>query len=158
MVKNEYGKPLRKLILSERGKKDKLERYVCAWFNSQARPYPERGIEKVWENFSQGGCRSGIVSTLTSPPDIAKFYKRFKNEINYLLVCEMSDQQITLLSDMFGEEWDQADPLAMGYQNQKVLSWFGFEEMARVLMSLHSIRADSWPTHDRALIGEKANE
>jgi hypothetical protein len=33
-------------------------------------------------------------------------------------------------SELFGDKWDKNDPLALDTQNQNLLAWFGFEEMA----------------------------
>ena len=36
-------------------------------------------------------------------------------------------------SELFGDKWDNEDPLAIDYYNQNLLAWFGFEETMRNL-------------------------
>jgi len=81
------------------------------------------------------GCQSGIVSSLVYYADTAMFYKKYKSEINGLLYNIMSETGIYSLPELFGEKWDNEDPLAENNFNRNLLAWFGFEETLRKIAS-----------------------
>ncbi|MFW6174067.1 MAG: DUF7222 domain-containing protein [Elusimicrobiota bacterium] len=83
------------------------------------------------ENFildvQEHGCVSGIVNELISYYDTIQFYDEYKKEINYLLSKTLSSTGLSI-KELFGDKWDEDDPLALERINQNLLAWFGFEE------------------------------
>lgn len=78
----------------------------------------------------QHGCGSGIVNSLITYHDTCQFYEDHKGEINELLKGSLHDTGLSV-SELFGDKWDNKDPLAMDINNQNLLAWFGYEETAR---------------------------
>lgn len=77
------------------------------------------------------GCQSGVVGFLIWYTDTARFYHRYKTEIDNLLYNIMNETGIYSLSDLFGDKWDKEDPLGNSDINMNLLAWFGFEETLR---------------------------
>lgn len=77
------------------------------------------------------GCQSGIVGSLIYYDDTTAYYEANKNAINGLLYETMDECGIHDLSKLFGDKWDEEDPLAIDVLNQNLLAWFGFEETMR---------------------------
>lgn len=75
----------------------------------------------------QHGCVSGMVSELIYYRDIVEFYNKYKRDINALLVEALDNSGYTSPSELFGNKWDEEDPLAEDESNQNLLAWFGFE-------------------------------
>ena len=79
------------------------------------------------------GCSTGIVGHLIYYSDTVKYYEDHKTEINELLYdamfnCGTNDPKV-----LFGDKWDEEDPLAIEMSNKNLLAWFGFEETMRNL-------------------------
>lgn len=110
-----------------------LERHVMRWLKSQAKDYDNHDIQSVYDDLMQGGCQSGIVGHLIYYHDTVKFYKRHQKEIDTML-SELIQDSGCSISDLFGDKWDNDDPLARDVYNQNLLAWFGFEETATRLM------------------------
>ena len=114
----------------------KLEKRVARWLKSYADNYDgemEDQIQSAYDDLMQGGCQSGIVGDLIYYHDTIKFYKLYQKEIDTML-SELLDDVGGSISDLFGDKWDDSDPLARDTMNQNLLAWFGFEETARKLM------------------------
>ena len=111
-----------------------LEKHVKAWINRTAQDYNGSGVRGVIEDLFQGGCQSGMVSHLIYYHDTLKFYRRYRSYIGDLL-SDAIENTGGGPSEVFGEKWDNTDPLASETQNQNLLAWFGFEETARILAS-----------------------
>ena len=77
------------------------------------------------------GCQSGVVSHLIYYSDTTKYYTKHKEEINKLLSETLWECGINDPKDLFGNKWDNEDPLAFDIPNQNLLAWFGFEETMR---------------------------
>jgi hypothetical protein len=77
------------------------------------------------------GCQSGVVGFLIWYSDTVRFYKQYRSEINDLLYEVTDSCGIYSLPELFGNKWDQEDPLATDVYNQNLLAWFGFEETLR---------------------------
>ncbi len=77
------------------------------------------------------GCVSGIVSELIYYSDTLAFYKKYRTEINDLLSETMHSMGCFSMSEIFGKNWDDEDPLIIETHNQNLLAWFGFEETLR---------------------------
>jgi len=110
-----------------------LETAVCEWINEQAEDYDD-GAQGAMKDLAQGGCVSGIVGELCYYADTLKFYRRHSKDINDLLVAMVDDTGMSV-PELFGDKWDDADPLAMDRFNQNLLAWWGFEEAARCVAS-----------------------
>ena len=110
----------------------KLEKRVAAWLRKEGKEYSNKE-QGIYDDLVYGGCASGIVGYLCYYVDTVKFYKRYRNEISKLLY-EVLKSTGCSVSELFGDSWNEEDPLALDYYNQNVLAWFGFEETARRLM------------------------
>ena len=78
----------------------------------------------------QHGCISGIVSELIYYSDTVAYYEKNREAIYDLLYDAMDEIGVYNLSEFFSD-WEKDDPLALGYYNQNILAWFGFEETMR---------------------------
>lgn len=87
---------------------------------------------EVVRDLLNSGCVSGMVRHLITWRETEMFYSEHKTEINKLLY-ESLDSTGLSISDLFGDNWDKTDPLALGGNNQNLLAWFGFEETVRKL-------------------------
>ena len=86
--------------------------------------YPE-----ALDDLLQHGCQSGMVSELIYYKDTTEFYEKHREEISTLLAEIMDDSGLSP-TEMFGDKWDEQDPLALEHYNQNLLAWFAFEETA----------------------------
>lgn len=81
------------------------------------------------------GCSTGIVSSLVYYSDTTAFFKKYRKEIEALLVemmCECGvDSPVALFRD-----WDGSDPFARDIYNQNTLAWFAYEEINDRLLSI----------------------
>ena len=91
---------------------------------------PEENILSRLDDIGHG-LSSGIVGRLIYYNDTTRFYDDFKTEIS-LLLYELLDGTGLSISELF-RDWDSQDPLALNYQNQNLLSWFAYEEIANQL-------------------------
>lgn len=67
------------------------------------------------------GCISGTVSSMIYHYDTLKFYNKYKEEINNLLInADIRPQDL--------RDFDLDDPLVFDTHNQNLLAWFGYEE------------------------------
>ena len=78
------------------------------------------------------GCISGMVVPLIYYHDTIRFFEAHREEIGRLLAAVTTDTGCSP-SELFGDRWDEQDPLASEAYNQNLLAWFGFEETARTL-------------------------
>mgnify|MGYP005829393741 FL=1 len=85
--------------------------------------------QDVLQHLAENGCQSGMVGGLIYYSETSAFYERHKSEISNLL-RDMLDDCGCSVSELFGEKWDESDPLANDTMNQNLLSWFAFEEIA----------------------------
>lgn len=107
----------------------KLQRVVRVWLNNRGTDY-DNGWRGAYKDLAYGGCQSGLVNHLIYYTDTVRFYKRHQSEIDSLLKDILSDTGNSI-SELFGDKWDDDDPLAREQFNQNLLAWFGFEETAR---------------------------
>jgi hypothetical protein len=91
------------------------------------------GYDTYLEHVCQYGCQSGAVSELIYYTETRKFYKEHKHEINQIL-SEMIEDTGLSVSELFGDNWDNSDPLARDTRNQNLLAWFGYETVAGRLL------------------------
>lgn len=88
-------------------------------------------MESYMKGVLQHGCVSGWVTELIYYNDTVAFYNKYKKEINELLKDLMDGTGIYSPAELFGNRWDDEDPLAQEENNQNLLAWFGFEETVR---------------------------
>ena len=99
-----------------------LKRYVCDYVMSNWDYYDDK--KDIFLDVMRLGCSSGIVKELTYYSQTKRFYEAYKHEINELLYKSGWYN----LADLFGDDWDKYDPLALEDNNKNFLAWFGFEE------------------------------
>lgn len=120
-------------IIKKIESESKLEGYVRRWLNQKGKDSGyEDGAEGALSDLMRGGCASGFVGELIYYGDTVKFFKKYKEEISELLK-EALENVGGNIADIFGERWDETDPLALEVLNQNLLAWFGFEESSRIV-------------------------
>jgi hypothetical protein len=112
----------------------KLEKAVRLIVNNHTSGY-DSGVKGFMEDLMHGGCVSGLVGELIYYTDTTAFYKKHEAEIDQLLSESMESIGVDSPKEMFGDKWDNGDPLAKDTFNQNLLAWFAFEETARNLAS-----------------------
>lgn len=117
-------KELHQRALEERA--TKLEKDVIYHLLSRYDDYTD--IRDHIKEIIGHGCQSGIVSSLIYYCDTVSFYYKHSVEINHLLHEYMREIGSFDLKYVFGDKWDETDPLILHTTNQNILAWFGFEE------------------------------
>lgn len=109
--------------------KDYLLQSVCEHFIDKIQDYddPKAAVEELLKY----GCESGCVSELIYYSDTTAYYEANKEAINELLYNMLSECGLKSPADLFGDKWDDEDPLAIYDYNQNLLAWFAFEETTR---------------------------
>lgn len=82
-------------------------------------------LEDVKNNLENPYCAGGGVGKLIYYSDTVAFYEKYEDEINELLSNEDCS-----MKEIFGDRWEEDDPLVKGQYNQNLLAWFGYEEVA----------------------------
>jgi hypothetical protein len=108
---------------------NRLEKHVKEWLDEQS----EDGYNSAGDDLLQYGCQSGMVGHLIYYVDTVAFYEKYQYEIDELLSNLLLDTGLSI-QELFGDKWDNEDPLARDASNQNLLAWFGFEETARQLI------------------------
>ena len=90
-------------------------------------------IVEFFEDLMNNGCVSGMIGELIYYKDTLSFYNRHKDEINEMLSELLGACGFSCPSELFGEKWDENDPLVLETNNQNLLAWFAFEETARTI-------------------------
>jgi len=72
------------------------------------------------------GCGSGIVEEMIGN-NVINFFQEYKQEINQSFSEIIDEYNLSNTSDIFGDEYDETDPLFLKHNNQKLLTWFVFE-------------------------------
>ena len=104
------------------GTDNKLVKWVCDYI---ARKWDKFDDKKyIFLDVIKYGCVSGVCRDLVFYEQTKRFYEAHKYEINELIY----KSDYTNLADLFGDDWDNHDPLALEEDNQNLLAWFGFEE------------------------------
>ncbi|MEG1726035.1 MAG: hypothetical protein RR313_11640 [Anaerovoracaceae bacterium] len=106
-----------------------LTEYAWNYVIDKWRDYDNK--KDIFTDVLHNGCVSGIVGDLIYYADTVAFYEKYKEEINTLLYETMNETGLYSLAEMFGDKWDNEDPLATDVHNQNLLAWFGFEETLR---------------------------
>tara|TARA_Y100000592_G_scaffold80311_1_gene126882 strand:+ start:1641 stop:2123 length:483 start_codon:yes stop_codon:yes gene_type:complete len=105
-----------------------LGKHVRGWINEQLAE--GSSVESTVNNLLEYGCISGMVCHLITYVDTTAFYNEYRGDI-YALLAETLESTGLSVGELFGDKWDESDPLANDTQNQNLLAWFGFEETAR---------------------------
>ena len=63
------------------------------------------------------GCVSGIVGHLIYYADTVKYYEDHQQQINELLYNSLQECGISNPAELFGDKWDEEDPLALDTYN-----------------------------------------
>ena len=109
--------------------KNALEKRVCSYILDRWGDYDEKRY--IFTDVLHYGCQSGTVGFLIYYRDTVAFYRKYRSEINALLCETMQDTGIYAMKELFGDRYDEEDPLANETHNQNLLAWFGFEETLR---------------------------
>ena len=113
----------------KRNSNNALTKKVCNYVIEKWHDYDKK--EHIFTDVLDYGCQSGVVGSLIYYSDTVAFYKKFKDEINELLYEIQASTGIYDLKKLFGNNWDEEDPLIIEAYNQNLLAWFGFEETLR---------------------------
>lgn len=105
-----------------------LSKHVRCWINEQVAE--GCSVQSTVNNLLEHGCISGMVCHLVAYVDTTAFYDEHRGDISALL-AEAIDSTGCGVGELFGDKWDEFDPLADDTQNRNLLAWFGFEETAR---------------------------
>ena len=81
------------------------------------------------------GLSSGVVGSLIYYEDTCRFFKRYEDEIGELLAETIRDTGLQP-AELFGDNWDEEDPLCRQHLNQNLLAWFAYEAIASQLREL----------------------
>ena len=73
-----------------------------------------------------------MIGSLIYYDDTTKFFENYKEEINDILSEHINDSGLSI-NELFGNKYDNDDPLNLDYSNQNLLAWFGFEETSNKL-------------------------
>lgn len=106
-----------------------LEKRVCTHILDSWNDYDEKRY--IFTDVLHYGCQSGTVGFLIYYRDTVAFYRKYRNEIGELLYDEMRNTGLHAMTELFGDRYDEEDPLANETHNQNLLAWFGFEETLR---------------------------
>lgn len=85
----------------------------------------------IFTDVLEHGCQSGVVGHLIYYADTVKYYEDHKDEINEMLYEVMSECGMYNPRELFGDKWDDEDPLCLDTYNKNLLAWMGFEETLR---------------------------
>ena len=92
-----------------------LTKKVCGYVVEHWSSYSDK--KNIFTDVLYHGCVSGIVGELIYYKDTLAFYQRFKQEINSLLYNVMASTGLYSPSLLFGNKWDNEDPLVIETQN-----------------------------------------
>jgi hypothetical protein len=109
-----------------------LQSAVAEWLIEKGEEYGS-GWEGAWEDLERGGGESGIVSGLIYYKDTTAFFDTHKQEILELLKNTLKETGYDSPAQIFGDKWDNSDPLAFDQYNKNLLAWFAWEETARII-------------------------
>lgn len=90
-------------------------------------------IEDVKNYLENPDCIGSGVKKLIYYSDTINFYKTYQDEINSLLADDFLSIGTRDMVQLFGDSWDEKDPLALEENNRNLLAWYGYEEIARRL-------------------------
>lgn len=71
----------------------------------------------------------GGVSSMIYYDDTLNFCEAYAEEINHLL--QQGIEEAGSLKNMFGDNYDDSDPMNLGTSNRNLFAWYAYEETAR---------------------------
>ena len=86
---------------------------------------PADFIEHLTELYISGGG----VSSMIYYDDTLAFCEKYEEEINQMLSDGINE--FGSLKDMFGDNYDDSDPMNLGTTNRNLFAWYAYEETAR---------------------------
>lgn len=87
---------------------------------------PQDFLEHLCELYITGGG----VSSMIYYDDTLNFCEAYQDEINQLLSETLNDVGGSF-KDIFGDKYDEEDPMNLGTNNRNLFAWFAYEETAR---------------------------
>lgn len=112
---------------------NKLKEYVLDYYIDDYNNYTdELSFIKEFEELQRNGCVTGMIKTLIYYDETNEFYDEYQNEINELLSNFMNNTGLSM-NELFGDKFDETDPLILNYINKNLLAWFGFEQTAYLI-------------------------
>ncbi len=102
-----------------------LQLDVMQWMNE----YPEEDRKGAYQDLSNHGCVSGMVSELVWYTQTLAFFEKHSDEINTLIKDFMESVGEKGVIQGF-KGYDEDDPLCLYENNRNLLAWFAFEETA----------------------------
>lgn len=123
-----YTKLTKSAINEIKRKGNSLVKDVCNYILNEWSNYDDK--RNIFTDVLNYGCQSGMVGHLIYYSDTTKYYEKHKKQINDLLQ-ETIKGTCCDCKGLFGDKWDEDDPLVLETQNQNLLAWFGFEETMR---------------------------
>lgn len=90
-------------------------------------------IDDVKNHLENLNCVGGGVEKLVWYSDTIPFYEKYKDEINDLLANDFLNIGTRDMAQLFGDKWNEYDPLVLADTNKNLLAWYGYEEIARRL-------------------------
>lgn len=106
---------------------NRLKEYVIDYYINNN--YETNELLTNLKDLQYHGCISGMIPELIYYDDTNRFYDNYKEEINELL-SNLIDATGLSICELFGDKFDNTDPLVLDYSNKNLLAWFGFEETA----------------------------
>ena len=107
---------------------NKLEEFVLEECKARTVDYDKP--QGFFEDLRHGGCASGMIGGMTYYKDTLEFYDKFKENINEMIKSSQEETGFTSFKEMFGDKFDSEDPLCLETNNQNLLAWYAFEEVA----------------------------
>lgn len=108
----------------------KLRRRVVNEIVAMSKDYSGENLQErilgCLEDISYG-LSSGIVGSMIYYSDTCKFFKKYREEIEELVI-QYSEETGCPVWDLNG--WDSTDPFARDTTNQNLLAWFAYETVA----------------------------
>lgn len=81
------------------------------------------------EHLTDLGITGGGVPSLIYYDDTLAFCEKYSEEINQMLSEGINE--FGSLKDMFGDNYDDTDPMNLGTTNRNLFAWYAYEETAR---------------------------
>jgi hypothetical protein len=116
---------------------DRLHRKVVLDIVEDSEYYNGNSVERIRERCEDvaHGCQTGVVGSLVYYSQTTAFFKKYRKEIESLLVGCLADFGISSIGELL-RDWDETDPFAREIQNQNLLAWFAYEEINSRLLAI----------------------
>ena len=121
------------LIKLKRESNNRLEKRVIDYLLNNWGNYDKQSKVLLVHDILNFGCVSGVVTDLIYYKDTLNFYKKYNIEINSLLNETLKEYGLSSPSSLFGDKWDNTDPMALDISNRNLLAWFGFEKALEII-------------------------